>query len=343
LPFDTLNAMLDDVEELFSASLLYVAVIGCDPAASEAIVNAARACPSRDDVPIEVAPSLNVTLPVGKSALPDTAAMNVTGDPSAAALDVVEIAVAVATFPTGNAIAADVLVPLFESPPYVAVKLCEPTLLNGTVMSAEPLASCCVAPICVPPSKNLTEPGPGADDPVTVAVSVTDCVGAADVGEALNPVELKLVPTFSMTDPAIPAALFASPLYVAVIVCGPLPRVPSVALVVPPESAGGAPKTVPPFRKVTVPVGAAPGLVTVAVYVTVAKGVDGFGTATTVVVAVACEAVKATVADDAPLFEEPPYAATMVCDAPERLLTVTDAWPLPSRAGFPTELPLSLN
>ena len=75
------------------------------------------------------AASLYVTVPVGTSGtLPEIAAVNVTGDPSAALLDVAESAVVVANCATTNATIAEVLVPSLLSPPYVAVKLWLPAL-----------------------------------------------------------------------------------------------------------------------------------------------------------------------------------------------------------------------
>jgi len=74
----TVCVMTDDVLVAWFGSPLYTAVIECEPPLSINVVMVAFPFPSSDCVPIELAPSLKVTLPVGVPALEATVAVNVT-------------------------------------------------------------------------------------------------------------------------------------------------------------------------------------------------------------------------------------------------------------------------
>jgi hypothetical protein len=101
--------------ELF-ASPPYTAVIECAPTARELVVNVAKPEPFNGPVPRVVAPSLNVTVPVGVPEPAVTAAVKVTGEPNVAgfALEVKVVVVVCITFCVKT---ADVLVMSSVSPP----------------------------------------------------------------------------------------------------------------------------------------------------------------------------------------------------------------------------------
>jgi hypothetical protein len=77
---------------------------------------------------------------------------------------------------------------------------------------------------------------------------------------------------------------FASPLYDAVMECGPTARDAVVSVAIPEASRDPEPRVVELSENVTVPVGAPPGEVTVAVKVTAWPKTDGFAEERSVVV-----------------------------------------------------------
>jgi hypothetical protein len=83
---------------------------------SELVVNVAAPEPFNVPVPIVVAPSLNVTVPVGVPELPVTVAVNVTGEPTAAGF-ALEVRVVVVLCDTVCVKTADVLVTSSVAPP----------------------------------------------------------------------------------------------------------------------------------------------------------------------------------------------------------------------------------
>jgi hypothetical protein len=105
-----LTVSASDVDALFSPSPPYDALIDCEPALSDDVVNAACALPLSVLLPMFVAPEKNVTVPVGRSAVPVTVAVNVTGEPAATAFVDELSAVDVPTLATFNVCVADVLV-----------------------------------------------------------------------------------------------------------------------------------------------------------------------------------------------------------------------------------------
>jgi hypothetical protein len=126
----------------------YPAVIECIPTASELVAYVATPDPFSVPVPSVIVPSRNVTVPVG-TAVPDagvTVAVNVILVPLAAVVDEAVSAVLVptgtVTAETTTVTAADVLPLKFESAPYTAVTLSEPTgsAVVAYVVTAEPFS-----------------------------------------------------------------------------------------------------------------------------------------------------------------------------------------------------------
>ena len=92
-----------DVLAAKDASLLYVAVMVCDPTASTEVVSVAFPEPSRVPEPSVVVPSVNTTVPVGvpvPGPTTDTDAVNVTGCPNTDGDPDDEMTVAVLVLPT---------------------------------------------------------------------------------------------------------------------------------------------------------------------------------------------------------------------------------------------------
>jgi hypothetical protein len=102
-----------------AASPAYVAVIECEATESEDVVKVATPEPFRATTPSVVAPSVNVTLPVGipvLGALAETAAVNVTDWPDTAGLTDESKAVVVPSFTIDWVSAVDALVLKLASP-----------------------------------------------------------------------------------------------------------------------------------------------------------------------------------------------------------------------------------
>src|SRR5438552_13201934 len=143
------------------------------------VVKVAWPLPSSVPVPMLLAPSRNVTVPVGApepGATAETVAVKVTAWPKAEGLlsevTVVEV-LAWLTVCVGN---DPVLGLKLASPAYCAVMLCAPTLRVEVAKVACPLPSNVPVPMLLAPSRNVTapvgvpEPGATAE---TVAVKVT--------------------------------------------------------------------------------------------------------------------------------------------------------------------------
>ena len=154
----------------------YTAVMECEPSAKVEVANVATPAFSVP-VPSVVAPSLNVTVPVAVPLPGETAAtvaVKVTDWPKTDGLAELVNVVVVFAWLTVCVTAEDVLVPnVFATPPYDAVRLCEPAVNEDTASVAVPLFSVAV-PSDVAPSKNVTVPPVGVFGPVTlVTVAVT--------------------------------------------------------------------------------------------------------------------------------------------------------------------------
>jgi ribosomal protein L11 len=224
-----------------------------------------------------VAPSKNVTVPVGVPPVLVTVVDSVTDCPyvDGFADDVGAAVVVVALFTVCDS-AADVLVANDASPLYVAVMECVPTLRVDRASEAVPALSVAV-PIEVAPSKNVTAPVGVPPVLVTVVESVTDCPDvdgfADDVGALVVVVAL-----FTVCESAVADVLVANdalPLYVAVIECVPTDKLETASEAEPLLSVA-VPIEVAPSKNVTVPVGVPPVLVTVVESVTDCPDVDGF-------------------------------------------------------------------
>src|SRR5438067_8978748 len=158
----TLNDSAADVLGAKLASPPYAAMIECDPTASVEVANVATPKAFSASDPSAVAPSLNITLPVGVPALPgsfDTVAVNMTTCPAGARLGsavtaVVVVApkmklVALIAVPSG---VVTLMGPVAASMGTVAVmEVSETTvkLLAGTPLKLMPVAPAKVVPVIV--------------------------------------------------------------------------------------------------------------------------------------------------------------------------------------------------
>ena len=131
---------------------------------------------ARVPVPIEVTPSLKVTVPLGVPvAVVLTVAVKVTDWLKVDGLRDEVTAVVVASLFTTWLNAVELLVAKVASPPYTAVIECDPMASVEIVKVALPAVSVPV-PIAVTPSLNVTVPvGVPVAVVLTVAVKVTDC------------------------------------------------------------------------------------------------------------------------------------------------------------------------
>jgi len=167
----------------------------------------------------------------------------------------------------------DVLPAKVESPLYVAVTECGPTARVDVVRDALPALTAFV-PSDVAPSKNWTVPV--AADGETVAVNVTLCpkVEEPTLDESIVVVGVNAaLLTACVSGAEVLVKKLLSPLYFAVIECGPAASADVDSCAVPPLSAI-TPSDVAPSRNCTVPVALEGD--TVAVNVTDCPTVDGF-------------------------------------------------------------------
>jgi hypothetical protein len=148
----------------------------------------------RVPVPSVVEPSLKVTVPVAVDGV--TVAFSVAPCASTAGLTLLVSTVVVGFFVTVSLTALDVLAALLEFPPYTAVRLCVPVVLNVAEYVAMPEARVPV-PSVVVPSLNVTVPV--AVDGVTVAFSVVLCANAAGLTLLMSTVVVGFVATVSLT------------------------------------------------------------------------------------------------------------------------------------------------
>jgi len=249
-----------DVDPLSEASPEYDAVMLCAPAVSVLVLKLALP-PESETEPRDVAPSWNVTIPVGVL-VPDagaTAAVNVTDWP---VLKLVELEDSVVVVDTAAAFtvtetAFDVE-PLSEaSPEYDAVMLCEPAVSVLVLKLAPPLESE-TEPRDVAPSWNVTVPVgvPVPEAGATAAVNDTDWPALKLVELEDSVVVVDTTAAFTVTETAFDVEPLSevSPEYDAVMLCEPADSVLVLKLALPPESAA-EPRDVAPSWNVTVPVG----------------------------------------------------------------------------------------
>src|SRR6516165_1775716 len=167
---------------------------------------------------------------------------------------------------------------------------CVVNVVVNVAVSVPPGPDISVAvPITVVPSRKLTVPV-GAKKPgvtaVTVAVNTTKLPAAEGFGELVKLVFVSALLTVCVIVVGLSGgANMVSPLYVAVIMCGPAGRFDTVIVAIRPLSVP-VPKIVLPSRNVTVPLGVpVPETgATVAWNVIVWFTVEGFGIPTSVTV-----------------------------------------------------------
>ena len=276
-----------------------MATIACVPMPSAVVLHCAvRVLPepvsaTASQPPIELPPSVKLTLPVGPK--PVTEAVKVTLAPTTDGLaELDRTAVLVALFTTCEKV---VLVePLFDaSPLYTALMLCVPTLWLLVVQVAlrilpEP-ASATVEQPAIEAAPSLKFTVPVGAKPLTVAVKVTLVPTVDGVSELPIPVVLVAMLTVWESAVLLEAAFPASPLYVATILCTPPVRVlvvhAAVRLLPLPVNATAEHPAIDaaPSLKLTEPVGLVP--VTVAVNVMLVPTVDGLDELESVVVVAA--------------------------------------------------------
>jgi hypothetical protein len=151
-------------------------VIGCVPIFRVVVVYVARP-PLNVPVPTVAPLSMKVTVPVGVPPALATVAVNVTVSPTSAELALDPSVVVVANV-TVCASVVDVLVANVALPPYTAVIACEP--LPSVAVENVALPELMVpVPSVARPSLNVTVPVGVPPLPLTVAVNVMLCPGAA--------------------------------------------------------------------------------------------------------------------------------------------------------------------
>jgi hypothetical protein len=281
-----------DVDIAKFASPPYCAVIECIPAANVDVANVAEPEPFNVPGPKVVAPSRNVTVPVGTFvplagvtlAINETLAPVV---PAAGPVNIVVVAMSAAAF-TVSVNAGEVSPAKFASPPYCAVIECDPCASADVINVAFPPAPTVLIPREVAPSKNVTVPvivPAVAEETVAVNGTLAPVVdGFRD--DVTTELVAALVPTFtvSVSVGEVLAENLASPLYFAVIEWAACVSVVVETDALPLLIVTGAPICVAPSKNVIVPVSVpAVADVDVAVNVTLWPTVAGFKDDTTVV------------------------------------------------------------
>jgi hypothetical protein len=178
---------------------------------------------------------------------------------------------------------------------------CAPTANVETASDADPLPIV-AAPNAVVPSRNCTVPAPVAGD--TVAVKLTDWPAVDGFEDAVKVIVDVALFTVWVSTAEVLAAVFASPLWTAVIECAPTANVETASDADPPPIVA-VPSAVVPSRNCTVPAPVAGD--TVAVKVTDWPTVDGFTDGVNVVVDTALFTVWVSTAEVlAAVFVSPP-------------------------------------
>lgn len=207
-------------------------------------------------VPINVAPSRNVTVPV--AVVEETVAVSVVALPNTIIAGLALTPVVVAARFTVTVIAELVDAEKFVSPEYTAVMLCVPPARLVALKLATPLAIVPVPRVLLP-SLNVTVPVPAVF--ASVAVKIVALPYEIVVGFALTLTASLAVFTCTVIALLADPVKFASPLYTAVIEW--LPPISAVALnIAVPLLTVPVPSVAAPSLNVTVPVAPA---VTVAV------------------------------------------------------------------------------
>jgi hypothetical protein len=274
------------------ASPPYCAVIECVPAASVEVANVAEPEPFSVPDPRLVAPSRNITVPVGTFvplagvtlAINETLAPVV---PVAGPVSIVVVEMSAAAF-TVCVSAGEVSAAKFVSPLYCAVIECDPGVSAVVDNVAFPPAPTVPIPREVAPSKNVTVPvivPAVAEETVAVNVTLAPVVDGfkADV---TTEVVAAFVPAFTVSVSAgeVLVENLVSPLYFAVIEWTPCVSVVVETAALPLLIVTGVPICVAPSKNVIVPVSVpAVADVAVAVNVTLWPTVAGFKDDTTVV------------------------------------------------------------
>ena len=157
-------------------------MIECAPVASAPVENVVWPKPLSVPVPMVVAPSLNVTVPVGVPPEPLTVAVKVTDWPNALGSSEEVIAVVVLLGLTVCVSGDDVLAELLPSPPYTTVIACAPAISAPIAKVATPAPFSVPVPNVVAPSLKVTVPVGVVPAPLTVAVKVTLWLSALGLG-----------------------------------------------------------------------------------------------------------------------------------------------------------------
>ena len=279
------------------ASPPYCAVIECVPADNVDVENVVEPDVFNVPGPRLVAPSRNITVPVGTFVPLDgvTLAINVTFAPEAAVagpVSIVVVPISAPAFTTCDS-AVDVLVENFASPLYFAVIECVPGASVDDESVAMPAAIVTGPPICVAPSKNEMVPvsAPAVAE-VEIAVKVTVCPAVDGFEDETTVVVVAAVPvagfTTCDTTGEVLEAKGPPPKYCAVMGCVPCASVVIVSVALPAVNEMGLLIPFAPSKNSMLPVTGPAVEVTVAVNVTPAPVVDGFSDeVTTVEVAVA--------------------------------------------------------
>ena len=346
----------DDVLAAKPVSPPYDAVIECRPCVRAVVANVAFPVASSAPVPSVVAPSRNVTVPVG-TVVPEagvTVAVKVTDCPTVDGLadDVTAVVVDTSAAFTTCDNADDVLAAKLVLPPYDAVIVCVPCVSAAVANVAFPVASSAPVPSVVAPSRNVTVPV-GTVVPeagVTVAVKVTDCPTVDGLADDATTVVVDTSTAFTTCDSAddVLAAKLALPPYDAVIECVPCVSAEVANVAFPVASSAPVPSVVAPSRNVTVPVGTVvpEAGVTVAVKVTDCPTVDGLADdATAVVVDTSAAFTTCDKADDVLAAKpvSPPYNAVIVCVPCVSAAVANVAFPVASSAPVPSVVAPSRN
>ena len=145
-------------------------------------------------------------------------------------------------------------------------------------------------PSVAAPSLNVTVPVGVPPLPATVAVNVTDCPNTDGFAEDTTVVVVEACVTVCVRVEEVLPVKFASPLYVAVIECGPNVNDDVANVATPLPFSVPVPSVATPSLNVTVPIAVPdpePEAVTVAVKVTDCPTADGFPLDTTEVVVAA--------------------------------------------------------
>lgn len=251
----------------------YVAVMANVPAGSDEMF-ALPTPPTNVEVPRDVLPFMNVTLPLGVPTDEVTVAVKVTDCPYVEGFaDEASATNVIAGFTCWVRI-AEVLPGNTLVPAYTAVIELLPTLNVFLDSAATPSESVALPSVALP-LMNVTLPVGVPAEEVTFAVKVTDCPYVEGFADEVSATEV--APGFTCCVRIVEVLPETSlvPAYTAVIELLPTVKVPLANVATPAESVA-LPRTALPFMNVTLPVGVPADAVTVAVNVTDCPLVEGF-------------------------------------------------------------------